>query len=149
MVILRCQLTFYDQWFRRYRIGHFWPFFGLFGQKMVFLVVWRVYNIWKTNRKVGVPVEMRGQTTSYDKQLSRYRKWLKIEKSWMINELPVKCKKVPPEKSKEDHYVTISWKHCSFYTKCLMVLKDSLPNGKVNQLLKKLKFWNLKPKFKK
>ena len=72
-VILRCQSTFYDQWFKIYRIGDFWPFLTLFGQKRALSMVWWIYIIWSTNKKLRLPVILRGQPTFYDQWFRRYR----------------------------------------------------------------------------
>ena len=52
--------------------GPFYPILTHFGHFMVLLVIWDLYNVWNTNRKVGLAVILRGQTSFYDQYFVRY-----------------------------------------------------------------------------
>ena len=89
LIILRGQRLCNVKWFGGYGIGPILPFFALFGPKGAIPVVWRVYIISSTNRKVHLVGPMMGQRTFYGQWFSRYRIWLPVTLLTQIG--PKKC----------------------------------------------------------
>ena len=54
------------------RFGPFTPILTHFGHFWALPLIGEVYNVWNTNRKVGLAVILRGITTSYDHSFLRY-----------------------------------------------------------------------------
>ena len=90
--------------------GPFYPILTHFVHFRALPVIWKVYIIWNTNRKLGPAVILRGQTSFYDPYFTRtylfqqdsYKKTCKI-KNGLIHQFPM------PKKFWKNSWNVVSW----------------------------------------